>query len=887
MKRRVRRLLSLLMVLILVCTMVPAALAAGTSTDLSGLVGWYICVQVTGGKHEPVSDGAGGIVCAYCGTTLTTSSSNVTGHSHTCTQYSSAYHKVTCATYGSGCSYHNTLEAHTYGSGGSCVYCGYKQAGSTSGGDVVWSQSACTGTHSHYPVYQSSGGYYDYYTCSWCGATGYVLNSTYTSGGLTWTKSAVCSGNSYTHAHNPVYSYSYSGVTYYTCSYCSDTAYSYSYGTDTGYGSDYAYGTAGLTVYAYDSMTNDTYSLNETVTLAVSPSMWISSADKTADYNFTYSWAGNVSAYSYGLNSNSVYMDTSGSSASVSCTVTAYNKTGDTTTAVDTATVYWYATAAAGNGIYYSAIKGANVTLDANDLKDFWAEQYPYGTLSYVRFTGVSSGNLYDNYAGGTTGRVDVRSRGTSCYLSPSYNQTGLDDLTYVPSAYNSTGPVTIQFTAYGTAGSGYGYNYATTSLSGTITILYTAKAVTPIQYQGSGSSIALKADDFVAKYKEVMGLSTTTAASSLTIQFLEAPVYGSLYMNYNSGSYYYGTGTQLTSANIGSYTFSTSAYSTYAIDKLTYIPGSYSALGDSLKFACYYGGQLKFVGTVEFGAMEPVAVEYTTMGATPVSFSGSDFTTAALASGYLYFGTPSSGTLYRNYANGTGEKVDNYDTFTASYASYGNAYSVNTLTYVPAKGYAGVVEIPMYSANSLFNTQELGTLKIYVGRSFTDVTGTSSAWALPYINKLSAQGVVKGTNDGTTFSPLKEVTYGEALKLIMMAAGYPEQAKTGTHWASGYLTKAYANGLVSSSKIDLNATVTREEIAAITAKALGLGYATSVNAGVTGPSDTSNGYVYALYNAGIVDGTNKNGVNYFNGTNSITRAEISKIVCKIAEYEK
>ena len=128
---------------------------------------------------------------------------------------------------------------------------------------------------------------------------------------------------------------------------------------------------------------------------------------------------------------------------------------------------------------------------------------------------------------------------------------------------------------------------------------------------------------------------------------------------------------------------------------------------------------------------------------------------------------------------------------------------------------------------------------------------------------------------------------YGEALKMILIAAGYPKQSETGgTHWASNYLDLAYQRGIVSSKNIDLNATVDRNTIAEIAAKALGLAKATYINAGIVGPVDSSNGYVYALYNAGILNGSFINGSNYFQGSNPITRAEIAKIICAINDYK-
>lgn len=878
------------MVLVLVCAMIPAAFAAGSS-DLDDLFGYYLCYQVTKGKHEPVSDGTGGTVCYYCGTRLTTGSGNISGHSHAYSYVDSTRHQLVCYTYGSSCPYYGLTSAHTYNSSGYCSECGYYYYGTSSHNHQYSQVSGTSGSSYHYvaPCYNSAceycNGGYEAHTysdggyCIYCGYNGY---GTGTTGNLQWSNgSNYCNGDySYPYtAHNPVYYYTSGGYTYYRCSNCSATATVYGAGTGTGTG-DYAVGTYGkLYVTGYDSMTNDTYSLNESVTLSVSPSMWESGADTTNNYDFYYSWSGDVYTYSSGA---TAYLDTSKSSATAYCTVTAYAK-GNTTTAVDSATVYWSANAVAGDDIYYTALSGQNVVLDEDDFEDFWAEQYPYGALNYVRFTGVSSGNLYDNYSGGTSLRTDVRSRGSSCYLNPSTSQIGLDDLTYVPSTYSSTGTVTIQFTAYGTSnysyGSAWGSSYGNTSLSGTITILYTAKEVTPITYSVTANSVTLDGDDFITKYKEVMNV---TYAGNLSIQFLEAPTYGTLSLNYGSGYYYQGSNIKLTDTNIGNYSFSTSSTATYSIDDLTYTPGT---ADDSIRFTCYSGSTLKFVGTVSFGASDPIEIELTSTG-NAVTFKSSDFynssNTGLLTSSYVTFGTPSSGTLYKNYSNGTGTKVSTYDTFSITAAT--GTSSLNNITFVPYANYVGVVEIPFYMY-TIQGSQVKGTVKVYVGRAFTDTAGSGYTWAVPYISKLSAQGIVSGKTS-TTFGPDDSVKYGEALKLIMMAVGYPDQAKTGTHWASGFLTKAYADGLVNSANIDLEQVADRETIAAITAKALKLGYAYSINAGVAKPSDTTNGYVYALYNAGIVGGSYVGTTNYFYGSSSIKRSEICKIICNVMEYE-
>ena len=64
----------------------------------------------------------------------------------------------------------------------------------------------------------------------------------------------------------------------------------------------------------------------------------------------------------------------------------------------------------------------------------------------------------------------------------------------------------------------------------------------------------------------------------------------------------------------------------------------------------------------------------------------------------------------------------------------------------------------------------------------------------------------------------------GQALKLVMLASGYEVQEPTADHWASGYLTKAKADGLVAADReVELDAAIARIDVAEIAAKALKL----------------------------------------------------------------
>ncbi|MDE7245622.1 MAG: S-layer homology domain-containing protein, partial [Oscillospiraceae bacterium] len=160
--------------------------------------------------------------------------------------------------------------------------------------------------------------------------------------------------------------------------------------------------------------------------------------------------------------------------------------------------------------------------------------------------------------------------------------------------------------------------------------------------------------------------------------------------------------------------------------------------------------------------------------------------------------------------------------------------------------------------------------------KTFSDVP--AGAWYYNDVTTLAAAGIIGGYSDGT-FRPEKAVNYGEALKLILLAAGYPEQAQAaGANWAANYLNLAISNGILSGSASDYSLTkeISRNDMAAMAAKAMKL---TPVTSGTSPYADTNDGYVRALTDAGIVSGDTTSGQRIWNGTRSLNRAEISKIV--------
>ncbi len=150
----------------------------------------------------------------------------------------------------------------------------------------------------------------------------------------------------------------------------------------------------------------------------------------------------------------------------------------------------------------------------------------------------------------------------------------------------------------------------------------------------------------------------------------------------------------------------------------------------------------------------------------------------------------------------------------------------------------------------------------------FDDVKNTD--WFYSYVNALAADGAISGMTE-TTFAPNGTLTYGQALKLIASALGEKEPAKSGAHWASGYLTLAKQKGWLGED-VDLDGTITRLALCRIAAKAKGL----SAKAGFNPFTDTDDASVLALYQANVVSGIT---AAEFKPDAPLTRAQIAKII--------
>ena len=150
----------------------------------------------------------------------------------------------------------------------------------------------------------------------------------------------------------------------------------------------------------------------------------------------------------------------------------------------------------------------------------------------------------------------------------------------------------------------------------------------------------------------------------------------------------------------------------------------------------------------------------------------------------------------------------------------------------------------------------------------FTDVK--EGDWYYEFVKELYEKKIVAGMTD-TTFVPNGKLTWGQALKLIVCGLGKGEQATTGSHWASGYLTFA-KNQKWLDKDVDLNGAISRLQFCQVAAKAKDLTAQPASNPF----KDCADKDVLALVNAGIINGMS---ADTFAPDSTLTRAQISKII--------
>lgn len=534
--------------------------------------------------------------------------------------------------------------------------------------------------------------------------------------------------------------------------------------------------------------------------------------------------------------------------------------------------------------ITYTVKAGEEVTFDDDDFEKIYENSSCTGSFKYVEFSRPDSafnnaGTLYSRYGKRNETAFTRSSLSGTTFGYDSYEDAdySLDDLSFVADRTFS-GSITLSFTLYGGKNSKCDQSTTGTLAITTGTSAGTSRYVGNIRYNTTpNTALQINANDIARLFRKY-----TSGEALQYLALTSVPATGSLYYNYYNTSKYGSAQMPLTASTAGNVVFSYSpaSASEYDLSELTYIPSG-SNYCTALTFTGYSSSGTAVSATILISVTaSPVSEVYsvTTKG-TSVNFpANSVYSAVASATGFglssiqlLELPASTAGVLY----------VGSYAADTTSAYSYGSdTDSMSQLRFIPNSGFTGSVSIPYVALSSSGTALGAGVVSIGVVDSvkkFTDIS--TSTWCYKYVTELASANVISGYSNGT-FQEKNTITYGAALKLIMLAAGYGEQAPTvkGSPF-SGYLAKAKAAGLVSGNP-KLNGPITRLQIAQIAAKALKLS-----TAGLPSKkpfTDTNDVYVQALNAAGIIEGYFSNGTSTYKPNNTLTRGQVSAIVWRM-----
>ena len=178
-----------------------------------------------------------------------------------------------------------------------------------------------------------------------------------------------------------------------------------------------------------------------------------------------------------------------------------------------------------------------------------------------------------------------------------------------------------------------------------------------------------------------------------------------------------------------------------------------------------------------------------------------------------------------------------------------------------------------------------------YTVNKFKDVK--VSDWFIGTVSKLVGRGGIDGYPDGT-FRPNNTITRAEFTKILVSTLGHENLPKTGSHWASGYISKAEEIKLVEKGELkDIDKPITRNEMAKMCANALdylGESHNSDRDKFKSQIKDFNQipkayqDYVLKSYSKGIItgypDGT-------FKGDRGLTRAEASTVIIRVIDKDE
>ena len=159
----------------------------------------------------------------------------------------------------------------------------------------------------------------------------------------------------------------------------------------------------------------------------------------------------------------------------------------------------------------------------------------------------------------------------------------------------------------------------------------------------------------------------------------------------------------------------------------------------------------------------------------------------------------------------------------------------------------------------------------------FKDVK--TSAWYGSYVIDLYNDGIINGTS-ATTYAPNDTLTWGAALKLLLVSSGdLKAEDATGADWSKNTIAKAAELGLVAAD-LDGAKAISRLEFCQVAPKLNKLAESKTESKF----TDCTDGYVMALVDAKVISGMTE---TTFEPAASLTRAQIAKILYQLTLIEK
>lgn len=189
---------------------------------------------------------------------------------------------------------------------------------------------------------------------------------------------------------------------------------------------------------------------------------------------------------------------------------------------------------------------------------------------------------------------------------------------------------------------------------------------------------------------------------------------------------------------------------------------------------------------------------------------------------------------------------------------------------------------IPAASAAGLEQFRRSGT---YAG--YPDVA--ADAWYVPGIRGACELGLMQGYEDGT-FRPTEDLTVAQALALACRIHSIYNDNGTefvqGSPWYQVYVDYAVTNKIMAPGLLEPTAAATREQFAYLMCGAVSLKALKAVNEVDTLPDvrekSTFGGFVFRLYRAGVLTGSDAYGSFYPGST--IRRCDVAAILTRLTD---